>query len=158
VSGWYAKDGTLLCPDNLFTDNITEWDKKMRYVNGLMGDRDYKIIKQEDLPNGYWVSTVWLGLDHRFGDTTGLPVIFETMVFNHKWGRSMADHDMERYCTEEEARAGHARMVEKWKDKPNEKPDEDPDSYCACSAAAGDDGADGGHTCTSGCKDDGEGQ
>lgn len=50
------------------------------------------------------VSTVWLGLDHRWGE--GPPLIFETMVF----GGPLAG-ECERYCTKEQARDGHARWV-----------------------------------------------
>lgn len=56
------------------------------------------------------VSTVFLGLDHRFGE--GPPQIFETLVF----GGPLAD-EMERYATWEEAEAGHQRMVERVKEK-----------------------------------------
>lgn len=75
------------------------------------GDRPHKIISQTTLPNGNFVSTVWLGLDHSFGED-GPPLIFETMVFPKKgiW----VDVDMERYSTEEEAVQGHQRMVKKW--------------------------------------------
>jgi len=58
----------------------------------------------------YRVSTVLLGLDHSFSPWPHKPVIFETMVF--------VDGDMagefgicERYCTKEQAKAGHARIV-----------------------------------------------
>lgn len=52
------------------------------------------------------VSTVFLGLNHNFGD--GPPLIFETMVFG-------GDHDgdCERYSTWEEAEAGHKEVVSK---------------------------------------------
>ena len=51
------------------------------------------------------VSTVWLGLDHNFF-SSGPPLIFETMVFG-------GPHDewCDRYSTEDEARAGHERVV-----------------------------------------------
>jgi hypothetical protein len=51
------------------------------------------------------VSTVFLGLDHSFSDH-GPPVLFETMVFVNGSGS-----DCERYCTWDEAEAGHARWV-----------------------------------------------
>lgn len=69
----------------------------------LVEDKEYKIIKQDTLPNGKWVSTVWLGLDHSFDG--GKLLIFETMVFP-KEGDYM-DEDMERYTTLEEATLGH---------------------------------------------------
>lgn len=50
------------------------------------------------------VSTVWLGLNHRFGE--GPPLIFETLVFE-----GPLDGEMERYSTEAEALEGHAQMV-----------------------------------------------
>ena len=50
------------------------------------------------------VSTVWLGLDHSFSGRGRL--IFETMVFG-----GALDQEQERYATEDEARAGHARWV-----------------------------------------------
>jgi hypothetical protein len=50
------------------------------------------------------VSTVWLGLDHRLGE--GPPLIFETMVFG-----GPGDDEMERYSTEDQARAGHDQWV-----------------------------------------------
>jgi|SRR3954469_11582606 hypothetical protein len=50
------------------------------------------------------VSTVFLGLDHGYGD--GPPLIFETMIFG-------GQHDayQERYSTWQEAEAGHKRAV-----------------------------------------------
>lgn len=51
-----------------------------------------------------FVSTVFLGLDHSFGD--GPPLLFETMVCRNKvdWGECW------RYTTWEEAEAGHRQM------------------------------------------------
>jgi len=71
----------------------------------------------------YWISTVFLGLDHNFG--LGEPLYFETMVFNTKnktkckIGKTeiesvREDLDMERYSTYKEAEEGHKKLVEKW--------------------------------------------
>jgi len=49
------------------------------------------------------VSTIWLGLNHQWGD--GPPLIFETMVFG-----GGLDQEQERYSTESEALVGHAAM------------------------------------------------
>lgn len=59
-----------------------------------------------NLPNGYRVSTVFLGIDHGFGlDASDLrPVLFETMVFPE----SPDGEYQERFRTWDEARAGHA--------------------------------------------------
>ena len=51
------------------------------------------------------VSTVFLGLDHGYGD--GAPVLFESMIF----GGLHADSQW-RYCTYGEAEAGHKRIVQ----------------------------------------------
>jgi hypothetical protein len=69
----------------------------------------------ETVVNGYWISTVWLGRNHRFGD--GPPLIFETMAFpcdESGTVTSWSEADSDRYSTEEEALAGHAAMVEKF--------------------------------------------
>jgi hypothetical protein len=52
------------------------------------------------------VSTVFLGLDHSFGD--GPPLIFETLVFG-----GPLDGEMERYSTRAQALAGHTAMVKR---------------------------------------------
>lgn len=57
------------------------------------------------------VSTVFLGLDHQYGD--GEPILFETMVFGGKH-----DQEMERYSTWEQAEEGHKRWVNKLKPAP----------------------------------------
>lgn len=78
---------------------------------GSLHETEYKIIEQTTLPNGKWVSTVWLGIDHNFGE--GDPEIFETMVFPLN-GDSDED-DCDRYSTLEQAIAGHKSMCDKWK-------------------------------------------
>jgi len=72
-------------------------------------DKNYKIIKQEELANGKKVSTVWLGMDYGFNERK--PVIFETMVFL-KGG--YMDEYCERYTTKKEALAGHKRIAKKY--------------------------------------------
>jgi hypothetical protein len=57
--------------------------------------------------DGCEVSTVFLGLNHAWGDRDP-PLLFESMVF----GGPFSD-DQERYATWAEAEAGHARLVEK---------------------------------------------
>lgn len=54
------------------------------------------------------ISTVFLGLDHSWGD--GPPLIFETMVFG-----GPLDQEQDRYTTWEQAEAGHKLMVERVK-------------------------------------------
>jgi hypothetical protein len=59
-------------------------------------DEKYKRVAQTALPDGKWVSTVWLGLNHAWNG--GPPLIFETMVFT-----SLSDFteiETRRYSTE----------------------------------------------------------
>ena len=51
------------------------------------------------------VSTVFLGLDHQYGD--GPPLLFETMIFN---GRE--DGYQDRYSTYQEALIGHEKALQ----------------------------------------------
>ena len=62
-------------------------------------------MDRTELAGGVHVSTVFLSLNHAFGQ--GPPVLFETMIFG-------GPHDdyQERYTTVEEAREGHRRAVE----------------------------------------------
>lgn len=82
---------------------IEEW--------GRLHDSPYKIIEQTTLPNGKWVSTVWVGIDMGFVDTEIL--IFETMVFPQS--SDSDDSDCDRYSTLEQAIEGHKSMCDKWK-------------------------------------------
>jgi hypothetical protein len=83
----------------------------------LCGHPEYKRIARDHI-GPCVVSTVWLGLDHSL-DFDGPPVIFETMVFSNDetWHErlGMAIHEdlgiQQRYCTEDQARAGHAEIV-----------------------------------------------
>lgn len=66
-----------------------------------------RIVKQEDVGE-YWVSTVFLGIDHNFGnDGEGIPILFETMMTRRgEW----CDYQ-DRYATWDEAVEGHDRIV-----------------------------------------------
>ena len=88
---------------NPMTD-VMEWGK-------LFEAPEYKRVAETTLSDGKWVSTVWLGLDHRY-DGDGPPLIFETMVFPSHG--KYVELDMDRYSTEEEAITGHEVMVRKW--------------------------------------------
>ena len=75
-----------------------------------LDDPLYKIVERTTFKNpkgdgeDVLISTVWLGADHGIG--TGMPIIFETLVF----GGNM-NGDQKRYSTELEALTGHARTV-----------------------------------------------
>jgi len=68
----------------------------------LLGIPDYRVVAKTVVGDRE-VSTVWLGVDHGFGHAPA-PIIFETLVFPEC-------EDMWRYTTEQEARAGHDRVV-----------------------------------------------
>ena len=92
------------------------YDKKGNQINyeqaeKFLTDPNYKFIKQEELSDGKWISTVWLGLDHNFYEKDS-PLIFETMVFPKKG--DYQDLDCQRYSTEEEAISGHEKLVKKY--------------------------------------------
>lgn len=84
--GYYDKQGQPISMDEYFR---------------LWPDEDYKRIGADQVGDT-WVSTVWLGSDHGYGDLQ----IFETMCFGGKF-----DQDMVRYGTLEEAQQGHQTIV-----------------------------------------------
>lgn len=73
----------------------------MTWARWLESDRKARIVAQTGDRKVVQVSTVFLGLDHRFGDQ-GPPPLFETMIFG-------GEHDeyQERCSTWEEAEAMH---------------------------------------------------
>lgn len=84
----------------------------MEQWGDLFGDLEYKRVGA-DYVGRYWVSTVWLGLDHGLG-YSDRPLIFETMVFATDGGKvdSWAEEFTDRYSTEAEALAGHRHVVQ----------------------------------------------
>jgi hypothetical protein len=81
------------CPDTI------EWDK-------WMATADRKVAREKIGDSE--VSTVFLGLNHSFGN--GAPLLFESLVF----GGKLSD-EMDRYTTWDEAVLGHKAMVERVK-------------------------------------------
>jgi hypothetical protein len=107
---WYLRDGSPIFPEG--TESLSkEWHEGMKKMEEKLQDPAYKVVKQQTLWWGGWVSTVWIGLDMSYIPHEK-PIIFETMVFRNK--RDFDEMDMERYSTEEEAWAGHKAMVKKW--------------------------------------------
>ncbi len=99
---YYKRDGTPYKGMPSDPQGTYAWGKDFE-------NQELKRVAETTLFDGKWISTVWLGLDHQFGD--GAPLIFETMVFEKEGGDEL---DMERYSTEAEAIAGHERMIKKW--------------------------------------------
>lgn len=65
-----------------------------------------KAVASDCIEGGIRVSTVFLGLDHRYGEIPGPPILFETMIFG-----GMNDGYQDRYCTWEEAEEGHKEAL-----------------------------------------------
>jgi len=77
-------------------DTIIEWAQWWSNAN--------RVVKQTEVAPSVTVSTVFLGLDHQFGD--GDPLLFETLVIGgHRNG------EMDRYSTWDEAVREHDRIV-----------------------------------------------
>lgn len=77
-------------------DDLIKWAKWLETAT----DRTVAKDKAGDAE----VSTVFLGLDHSFGQ--GPPLLYETLVF----GGPM-EGEQERYSTKEQAEAGHKRIL-----------------------------------------------
>jgi len=72
----------------------------------LFEDFESRVIGKSETAAGCQVSTVWLGMNHNYGE--GPPLIFETLAYcDH-----ISTNEIERYTTWEEAEAGHKRWVE----------------------------------------------
>lgn len=81
----------------------------MREYFHLLAIPGYRIVKQEHIGD-YFVSTVWLGLNHGY---SGSVLIFETMVFNQNPPENYENYHLpqERYATEQQAFQGHAKIA-----------------------------------------------
>lgn len=107
-------DSSGLEPANMYFNRKGEAIDMMTWAK-LHADRDYVAVAQHWV-RGWMVSTVWLGINHRFfGD--GPPVIFETMIFApgdedpRISATAQFDEYRERYATETAAQAGHDRAL-----------------------------------------------
>lgn len=76
----------------------------------LKNDSAYCVVAVDELPKGFTVSTVWLGMKSGMSYNPA-PLIFETMVF---WPNSSSEADTDRYATEAEAKKGHEEMYLRW--------------------------------------------
>lgn len=92
MSEHYILDGKIAVP----VDDVLEWARRF--------DQKTKRVAKDEVAPGVVVSTVFLGLNHQYGD--GPPLIFETRIFGGDH-----DQDMDRCSTWEEAEEMHHRMV-----------------------------------------------
>ena len=77
--------------------DITTWGKWHKTAK--------RHVAEDHLPGGVRVSTVFLGIDHRFG-MEGPPVLWETMIFGGPHGGYQ-----ERYTSKADAIAGHLEAL-----------------------------------------------
>lgn len=103
-TGYYKLEGKTVVP----CDQVCEFSRWFETAD--------RIVKQEQVGR-FWVSTVFLGIDHRF-EEPGPPLVFESAVFTRqtvelmgKKRPGLADHSMERTPTWELALEAHARAV-----------------------------------------------
>jgi hypothetical protein len=107
-------------PDEPFLDGLRagryfDWQGQPITLQQWMRLFDDERHLGDDHVGDVHVSTVWLGLDHGYGD--GPPLIFETMIFG-----GPLDQECWLYATEQQARAGHARAVAIVADSARESP------------------------------------
>lgn len=92
-------------------DSMAQW---ARLTSGVLTRR---VARDDGVVPGVDVSTVFLGIDHGFGDDGTPPILYETLVFGGPLGG-----EMNRYATRPEALAGHAAMVARVKAAGAESP------------------------------------
>lgn len=102
---WYKRNGM---PFGLRTAKTEQgWIQIYKKIERKLSDPDYKRVARTRLWWGGCVSTIWLGLDHGFGNSK--PMIFESMLFGGEDNNSL-----QRYSTEHEALKGHKEMVKEY--------------------------------------------
>jgi hypothetical protein len=87
------------------TKDVLEWGRFFQNIKN-------RIVTQTRFECGVMVSTVFLGIDHRFGGKGGPPLLFESMVFEMDMH---GDSDMWRYSSWDDAETGHAAIVKRVK-------------------------------------------
>lgn len=95
----YYAEYYILLPDHTFRKIRNEEEANKAW---LMENRRVALTEMDNI----LVSTVFLVMDHSFGDTGG-PILFETLVS----GLENIGDWITRYATWEEAKAGHDRAV-----------------------------------------------
>lgn len=85
---------------------LIQWAKWFETANRTVG---------ADFAGPYWISTVFLGLDHNF--FKGPPLLYETMIFKRINDENMVSVQLvKRYSTWTEADEGHIETLNKVKE------------------------------------------
>jgi len=82
------------------TNDVKKWEKSWHPVS--------KRVVAQEMVEGVYVSTVFLGIDHSFGGD--VPLLFETMIFPHEEATN-AYGEQWRWPTWDAAEAGHKAIV-----------------------------------------------
>lgn len=93
----------------------------MKWAKWLEEAGEKRILKQTTTKQNYFVSTVFLALDHSFGGE--IPILYESMVFDHNRVKVLKlpngsthnyhpDIYIERHADKESAYKGHEAILE----------------------------------------------
>ncbi len=100
MSDYYLLEGTTVVP----APDVLTWAQAFETTT--------RRIALTDVAEGIQVSTVFLGMNHQWGE--GPPLLFETMVF---WrGGGPLDEEQDRYSTYHAAEQGHEAMCARVRD------------------------------------------
>jgi len=96
--------------NNVVKCTIKEWTLFVSesFVNEFDRQSSRRIVQQDQVDH-YFVSTIFLGINHNF-NSTGIPILFETMIFNETNGRERVY--CAHYATWDKAKAGHEKIVD----------------------------------------------
>ena len=98
MSDWYILEEHT--PRAVDLADYIEWTKVAKQEG-----RDHRRVALSEVRPSVFVSTVFLGLDHGFGD---VPILFETMIYDDD---GFWDYQ-NRYMSWEQAELGHEQAVD----------------------------------------------
>ena len=97
----------------LLDENKKPYKVSLEESYKMYEDPAMKIVQQDKLDNGMFVSTVFLGMDHSWEiEPNHEPVLWETMIFRDLDDSGMSDIYMQRYTSYEDAIEGHKHALE----------------------------------------------
>lgn len=72
-------------------------------------ESNHRVVAYTQITSQVRVSTVFIGIDHRFpGFPPGPPILYETLIFG-----GQLNGDGSRYCSHDDALTGHKMFVKK---------------------------------------------
>jgi hypothetical protein len=86
--------------DNVVEVDLFTWAEWLEHPSN-------RIVGFTQITSQVYVSTVFIGLDHRFpGYPPGPPILYETLIFG-----GPLNHEGDRYCSHDDALTGHKMCV-----------------------------------------------